>query len=214
MAQSNYVIGDSLSVLVRETLPPWPDYLWGDDVENLAVSATTSELWWQGRSDVWAPLAGPDQTWWILLGTNDVSAEVLFDLPNHYADRLPAIVEELLEAGVAEVHIIHSPKYAHVHATPAEQRIITEEIGLQREEVDLPLCDELEDVSCGPDLWAAFEAGDEHFAADGLHISDVGVVAIAELVPEPEPRELALVALGTLAGLRRRAGRRQPARGH
>jgi lysophospholipase L1-like esterase len=195
---STIVMGDSLAVLDP---PTWVDLAWGPGgATNLAVSTTTSG-WWVQQPELWLPLAQPGDAWWILLGTNDSIRPFWAS----YEANMTSIVTDLMDAGVGEIHVMHSPTLSPTRGTPESIATFNEHLGIYRD-WDRALCVEHIEVHCDADLFAE-TLHPEHFMEDGVHFSAAGHAHIAALIPEPTPAFLLFAGL-TLLGLAARRLRR------
>jgi lysophospholipase L1-like esterase len=183
------VMGDSLAVVEP---PTWVDLAWGPGgAKNLAVSTTTSG-WWVTQPELWLPLAQPGDAWWIVLGTNDSIRPFWVS----YQANLSSIVSDLLDAGVAEIHIMHSPTMSPTRGRAESISTFNERLAIYRD-WDRALCAEHVEVHCDVDLYADTRHP-EHFMEDGVHFSAAGHAHIAELIPEPMPAYLLFVGLTLL----------------
>lgn len=203
-AAPRYLLGDSLSSSFLpergQTLPPWPEYLWGLDVVNLAYSGATTDDWALTIDEH----AGPGQEWWLLIGTNDAAGNLVFGAPNNFDQNLPDIVAQLLDADVAEIHLMLSPGWAWYLVDESLQQTVTATIREQDLTVKPALCESDQRVRCGPDLFADLPIGPTYFLDDGVHPSDEGIERIAMLVPEPGRDVMLLCGIIGLLALRAR----------
>lgn len=183
LANPVYVLGDSIAS-TSVWIVKWPHLAWDPYVTNLAVSGSdTFDM--VADEAVWLPHAMVGTSWFILIGTNDAARIVNGTNPDgSYALNLAYVVQQLVQAGVDEVHLVSSPSWHSTAGQESVNSLINQQLLLQRDVYDPAICASYPNVFCGPDFYSAM-VFPEDFWPDGIHLSDSGHAKGAQLVPEP-----------------------------
>ena len=181
------------------TLDVWREGVFWDFgcIQSRYVPVPTHELF----TDLIVPLL-PVDTVVVMLGSNDAFWEVH---PELYRDWLRELVRSLRAAGAARVMLTAPPRCYPpdvpfiFQCTPSRSLHVTS-YGPMIDDV----CQSEPGAVCGPNLYRLLDRRGD-FIGDGIHLSAQGHPQVAEALAQalPEPSGAWLVALATLAALRR-----------
>jgi lysophospholipase L1-like esterase len=163
------VLGDSNSTPRGDDWQAWPELLFDGDYVNKAgggvstyrvVKACARPCWWIDRTS-------EDDTWWIMLGTND-----LLDDPDSTPERYEANMRAIIaKIPARDVRLVTSPR---VWAAPSDPRNVHLEA---QAHIDRRICETDPRVTCMGDL-AEVLSLEAHYR-DPVHLNQAGHRAVA-----------------------------------
>ena len=204
-AGTNRVLGDSISLGFYAGIVGWPVRAFGGDQFTWAIAGASAGHY-LANCDIpdcrWLVGAEPDDVWWIMLGSNELSRNPEATAESYEQDMLALI--SLLPSN--DIRLITSPQ---VYQWPWLNRGPLAALLDEEAVVDQQICAALERVTCVVDLRIELEF-EIHYHWDGLHLGNEGHQRIADLLTVPEPGSgfLCLAGLGLMGGASRRTTRR------
>jgi hypothetical protein len=206
-AASHYLIGDSLAMAHSEYVEgAWPEQAFGTDIVNRAFGGAKTTHWIEecGLGECsWLQDAAAGQTWWIVLGTNDLSSSGGV-APEDLRTNILSLSLRILDSGADRVFYVVPPK-CHPKAFQECDPDVSDRLDAFASLMFLG-CDSVPNLICSLDARQFINGS--HKRWDGIHFNEVGHALMAqkaiEAVPEPRMMSLYYAALVTLAIRKRR----------